>query len=67
MTYGCFVKLKAGDRVRTAAGREGEILFVDARAATACVELDGSTNERTVVYRLDELTRIDEAGKKRNR
>jgi preprotein translocase subunit YajC len=67
MSYGCFVKLKAGDRVRTAAGLEGEILFVDARAATACVELDGSTNEQTVVYRLDELTRIDKGDKKRKR
>jgi preprotein translocase subunit YajC len=61
------VKLKAGDRVRTASGREGEILFVDARAATACIELDGSVDEQTVVYRLDELTRVDEGDKKSKR
>jgi hypothetical protein len=60
------VKLKAGDRVRTAAGLEGEILFVDPRAATACVELDGGDG-KTVIYRLDELTRIDKGDKKRKR
>jgi preprotein translocase subunit YajC len=61
------VKLKAGDRVRTTSGLEGEILFVDPRAITACVELDVSVDGQTMVYRLDELTRIDEGDKKRKR
>jgi hypothetical protein len=64
---GRFVKPKAGDRVRTAAGLEGEVLFVNRDRTTACVELDGSTDEQTVVYRLDELIRIDEGDKKRKR
>jgi preprotein translocase subunit YajC len=60
------VKPKAGDRVRTAAGLEGEVLFVNRDRTTACVELDGSEG-KTAIYRLDELTRIDKGDKKRNR
>jgi hypothetical protein len=61
-----FVKPKAGDRVRTAAGREGEVLFVNRARVTSCVELDGSDG-KTAVYRLDELTRIKKGDKKRKR
>jgi preprotein translocase subunit YajC len=63
---GRFVKPKAGDRVKTAAGLEGEVLFVSPDRTTACVELDGSDG-KTAVYRLDKLTRIDEGDKKRKR
>jgi hypothetical protein len=45
---------------------EGEILFVDPRAATAVV-LDSSADDQATVYRLDELTRIDEGDKQRKR
>ena len=58
------MKLKAGDRVRTASGLEGEILFVYRDNITACVELVDGT---TAVHRLDELTRIDDGDKKRKR
>jgi preprotein translocase subunit YajC len=60
------VKPKAGDRVKTAAGLEGEVMFVNRDRITACVELDGSDG-KTAIYRLDELTRIDESDKKRKR
>ena len=60
------MKPKAGDRVRTAEGLEGEVMFVDREHTTACVELDDSES-KTTLYRLDELTRIDEGDKKRKR
>jgi hypothetical protein len=58
------VKPKASDRVRTAEGLEGEVMFVNRDRTTACVEFDGSKG-KTAIYRLDELTRIDECDKKR--
>ena len=58
------MKLKAADRVRTAAGLEGEILFVYSDKITACVELLDGTTE---IHRLDALIRINEGDKKRNR
>lgn len=60
------MKLRAGDRVRTPAGLEGEILFVDAAGQSACVELDGSVDDQTEVYRLNELTKIKKDDKKHN-